>query len=182
MHPKSFVSNFWGAVQCDVAPLFMCFIVRLYHPRRSVQTSASVDADIRIVRRRHPHRSTQTSASVGADIRIGRRRHPHRSAQMLFPMIANHRRVWHPCHTHAAISTPSARSHLHAVTPTQPHIRSHIISRLRGECVSKLQNRGGGLTVGGGRVKTPDINNKKLVVRSYMDVQRVFVFLQKRAL
>ena len=34
----------------------------------------------------------------------------------------------------------------------------------------------------GGRVKTPDINNKKLVVRSYMDVQRVFVFLQKRAL
>ena len=36
--------------------------------------------------------------------------------------------------------------------------------------------------LGGGRVKTPDINNKKLVVRSYMDVQRVFVFLQKRAL
>ncbi|WP_443865507.1 hypothetical protein [Leyella stercorea] len=27
------------------------------------------------------HRSVQTSASVGADIRIGRRRHPHRSAQ-----------------------------------------------------------------------------------------------------
>ena len=75
---------------------------------------ASVDADIRIGRRRHPHRSAQTSASVGADIRIGRRRHPHRSTQMLFPMIANHRRVWHPCHTHAA-------------TP-----RSHIISRLRG--------------------------------------------------
>ena len=47
-------------------------------------------------------------ASVDADIRIGRRRHPHRSAQMLFPMIANHRRVWHPCHTHAA-------------TPTQPY-------------------------------------------------------------
>ena len=34
----------------------------------------------------------------------------------------------------------------------------------------------------GGRVKTPDINNKKLVVRSCVDVQRVFVFLRKRAL
>ena len=44
-------------------------------------------------------------------------------------------------------------------------LRYHYILRLRG-----------------GRVKTPDINNKKLVVRSYMDVQRVFVFLQKRAL
>ena len=38
------------------------------------------------------------------------------------------------------------------------------------------------LTSRGGRVKTPDINNKKLVVRSCVDVQRVFVFLQKRAL
>ena len=56
---------------------------------------ASVDADIRIGRRRHPHRSAQTSASVGADIRIGRRR-------------CINRRVWHPCHTHAA-------------TPTQPY-------------------------------------------------------------
>ena len=37
-------------------------------------------------------------------------------------------------------------------------------------------------TVGGGRVKTPNINNKKLVVRSCVDVQRVFVFLRKRAL
>ena len=34
----------------------------------------------------------------------------------------------------------------------------------------------------GGRVKTPNINSKKLVVRSCVDVQRVFVFLQKRAL
>ena len=33
-----------------------------------------------------------------------------------------------------------------------------------------------------GRVKTPNINKKKLVVRSCVDVQRVFVFLQKRAL
>ena len=33
-----------------------------------------------------------------------------------------------------------------------------------------------------GRVKTPNINNKKLVVRSCVDVQRVFVFLRKRAL
>ena len=78
---------------------------------------ASVDADIRIGRCRHPHRSAQTSASVDADICIGRRRHPHRSTQMLFPMIANHRRVWHPCHTHAATA------------------RSHIISRLCGGCV-----------------------------------------------
>ena len=116
---------------------------------------------IRVGRCRHPHRSMQTSASVDADIRIGRRRHPHRSAQMLFPMIANHRRVWHPCHTHAAISTPSARSHLHAVTPTQPHIRSHIISRLRGECVSKLQNRGGGLTVGGYGILAVAIANNR---------------------
>ena len=40
-----------------------------------------------------------SSASVDADIRIGRRRHPHRSAQMLFPMIANHRRVLLLCLT-----------------------------------------------------------------------------------
>ena len=39
-----------------------------------------------------------------------------------------------------------------------------------------------GLLVGGGRVKTPNINNKKLVVRSCVDVQRVFVFLRKGAL
>ena len=38
-------------------------------------------------------------ASFDADIRIGRRRHPHRSAQMLFPMIANHRRVLLLCLT-----------------------------------------------------------------------------------
>ena len=31
---------------------------------------------------------------------------------------------------------------------------------------------------GRGRVKTPNINNKKLVVRSCVDVQRVFVFLR----
>ncbi|WP_278790800.1 hypothetical protein [Leyella stercorea] len=39
-----------------------------------MQTSASVDADIRIGRRRHPQRSMQTSATVDADIRNGRRR------------------------------------------------------------------------------------------------------------
>ena len=80
----------------------------LHGPHRSTQTSASFDADIRIGRRRHLHRSAQTSASVDADIRIGRRR-------------CINRRVWHPCHTHAATPTPSARS--------------HIISRLRGGCV-----------------------------------------------
>ena len=58
---------------------------------------ASFDADICIVRRRHLHRSAQTSASVDADIHIGRRR-------------CINRRVWHPCHTHAA--TP--RSHMYA--------------------------------------------------------------------
>ena len=82
---------------------------------------ASVDADIRIGRRRHPHRSAQTSASVGADIRIGRRR-------------CINRRVWHPCHTHAATPRhPHAATprHPHAATPT-PSARSHIISRLRG--------------------------------------------------
>ena len=42
-------------------------------------------------------------ASVGADIRIGRRR-------------CINRRVWHPCHTHAATSTPYPRSHPHAAT------------------------------------------------------------------
>ena len=42
-------------------------------------------------------------ASVDADIRIGRRR-------------CINRRVWHPCHPHAA--TPR---HPHAATPTQPY-------------------------------------------------------------
>ena len=137
---------------CDVAPLFFfiihCWLLRygktnsvvkdvlrsalplararkssLHGSHRSTQTSASVDADIRIGRRRHPHQSAQTSASVDADIRIGRRRHPHRSAQTSASVDADirigrrrciNRRVWHPCHTHAATSTPSARSHLHA--------------------------------------------------------------------
>ena len=59
---------------------------------------------VRIGRRGHPHRSTQTSASVDADIRIGRRR-------------CINRRVWHPCHTHAATlrhPQPSPRSHMYA--------------------------------------------------------------------
>ena len=59
------------------APFFSHPLRIFYHPHRSMQTSASVDADIRIGRRRHPQRSTQTSASVGADIRIGRRRCPN---------------------------------------------------------------------------------------------------------
>ncbi len=56
-------------------------------------------------------------------IRVDRRGCSYRPMRMLFPMIANHRRVWHPCHTHAA----TARSHIYAATA-----RSHIISRLRG--------------------------------------------------
>ena len=79
------------------SPPCMVRIGRRGHPHRSARTSASVGADIRIGRRRHPHRSAQPSASVGADIRIGRRR--------------CYRRVWHPCHTHAATPTPSARNH-----------------------------------------------------------------------
>ena len=101
------------------SPPCMVRIGRRGHPHRSTQTSASVDADIRIGRCRHPHRSVQTSASVGADIRIGRRR-------------CINRRVWHPCHTHAA--TPR---HPHAATPTPPP-RSHIISRLRGGCQKSI--------------------------------------------
>ena len=76
----------------------------LHDSHRSTQTSASVGADIRIGRRRHSHRSAQPSASVDADIRIGRRR-------------CINRRVWHPCHTHAATPQPSAatpRSHMYA--------------------------------------------------------------------
>ena len=75
---------------------------------------ASFDADIRIGRRRHPYRSTQTSASVGADIRIGRRR-------------CINRRVWHPCHTHAATPTPSAAiSTQPPPRHPQPSPRSHM--------------------------------------------------------
>ena len=99
----------------NVAPLFSVLYIVGYWLLRYGKTNsvvkdvlqvlpawfASVDADIRIGRRRHPHRSAQTSASVGADIRIGRRR-------------CINRRVWHPCHTHAA--TPR---HPHAATPTQ---------------------------------------------------------------
>ena len=77
------------------SPPCMVRIGRRGHPHRSTQTSASVGADIRIGRRRHPHRSAQTSVSVDAAIRIGRRR-------------CINRRVWHPCHTHAA-------------TPRHPH-------------------------------------------------------------
>ena len=54
-------------------------------------------------------------ASVDADIRIGRCR-------------CINRRVWHPCHTHAA-------------TPTQPHVRSHIYAAiLLADCVGVYQN------------------------------------------
>ena len=50
------------------------------------------------------------------------------------------------------------------------------------ERVSKVEKIRIGLLIGGGRVKTPNINNKKLVVHSCVDVQRVFVFLRKGAL
>ena len=96
----------------NVAPLFFfiihCWLLRYGKANsvvKDVLRSALPLARARKSSLHGSYRSVQTSASVGADIRIGRRRHPHRSVQMLFPMIANHRRVWHPCHTHAAIST-----------------------------------------------------------------------------
>ena len=87
---------------------------------------ASVDADIRIDRRRHPYRSAQTSVSVDADIRIGRRR-------------CINRRVWHPCHTHAA--TPR---HTHAVTPRHPHAATLLADCVEGvsKAVSDTPRRG----------------------------------------
>ena len=87
---------------------------------------ASVDADIRIGRRRHPYRSAQTSVSVDADIRIGRRR-------------CINRRVWHPCHTHAA--TPR---HTHAVTPRHPHAATLLADCVEGvsKAVSDTPRRG----------------------------------------
>ena len=51
---------------------YTAFLHLYPHPRRSMQTSAPVNADIRAGRCRHPRRSMQTSASVGADIRVGR--------------------------------------------------------------------------------------------------------------
>ena len=51
---------------------YTAFLHLYPHPRRSMQTSAPVDADIRAGRCRHPRRSMQTSASVDADIRVGR--------------------------------------------------------------------------------------------------------------
>ena len=45
---------------------YTAFLHLYPHPRRSMQTSASVDADICAGRCRHPRRSMQTSASVDA--------------------------------------------------------------------------------------------------------------------
>ena len=55
---------------------YTAFLHLYPHPHRSMQTSAPVDADIRVGRCRHPRRSIQTSASVDADIRVGRCRPP----------------------------------------------------------------------------------------------------------
>ena len=101
---KKVLPAWFASVDADIR------IGRRRHPHRSAQTSASVDADIRIGRRRHPHRSTQPSASFGADIRIGRRR-------------CINRRVWHPCHTHAA-------------TPRHPHSAT-----LLADCVGSVKSR-----------------------------------------
>ena len=45
---------------------YTAFLHLYPHPRRSMQTSAPIDADIRAGRCRHPRRSMQTSASVDA--------------------------------------------------------------------------------------------------------------------
>ena len=45
---------------------YTAFLHLYPHPRRSMQTSAPVDADIRAGRCRHPRRSMQTSAPVDA--------------------------------------------------------------------------------------------------------------------
>ena len=45
---------------------YTAFLHLYPHPRRSMQTSAPVDADICAGRCRHPRRSMQTSASVDA--------------------------------------------------------------------------------------------------------------------
>ena len=66
MHPKSFVSNFWGAVHGKRGFFYVC-LCYVCHPHRPTQTSAPTDADIRIDRRRHPHRPMQTSAPTDAD-------------------------------------------------------------------------------------------------------------------
>ena len=55
---------------------YTAFLHLYPHLRRSMQTSAPVDADIRAGRCRHPRRSMQTYASVDADIRVGRCRPP----------------------------------------------------------------------------------------------------------
>jgi len=55
---------------------YTAFLHLYPHLRRSMQTSAPVDADIRAGRCRHTRRSMQTYASVDADIRVGRCRPP----------------------------------------------------------------------------------------------------------
>ena len=55
---------------------YTAFLHLYPHTRRSMQTSASVDADIRVGRCRHLRRSMQTSAPVDADICVGRCRPP----------------------------------------------------------------------------------------------------------
>ena len=55
---------------------YTAFLHLYPHPRRSMQTYAPVDADIRVGRCRHTRRSMQTSASVDTDIRVGRCRPP----------------------------------------------------------------------------------------------------------
>ncbi|WP_443865854.1 hypothetical protein [Leyella stercorea] len=48
-------------------------MVGVYHPRRSIRASASVDTCIRVGRHEHPRRSIRASASVVTSICVGRR-------------------------------------------------------------------------------------------------------------
>ncbi|WP_455944401.1 hypothetical protein [Leyella stercorea] len=48
-------------------------MVEVYHPRRSLRASASVDTCIRVGRYEYPRRSIRVSASVDTCIRVGLR-------------------------------------------------------------------------------------------------------------
>ena len=81
MHPKSFVSNFWGAVHMNVAPLFMCLYIVGYCDMVKLIVWSKTCSTL-LCRLPEQEALPAWFASVDADIRIGRRRHPHRSAQM----------------------------------------------------------------------------------------------------
>ncbi len=76
MHPKSFVSNFWGAVQCDVAPLFSVLYIVGYYLLLYGRTNNVVKRRAALCFAACQSKKVLPAwfASVDADIRIGRRR------------------------------------------------------------------------------------------------------------